>query len=179
MDSQRIFEMVVSAQSVTPSFKENQRVLSILAGLRRELSVIEEPFTYISTFTALAVGGNQTVQIPIQADADFKLLATTYQANLAGAVQTASTYQYPNVTVLLTDTGNGRQLMSGATPLTSLFGNGQLPFIWPVPKILAARSSLQVQIFSQEAAVTPIIILSFIGVKLYPLPGGQGNTVQS
>jgi hypothetical protein len=179
MNEQRFFDLVVQAQSVLPAFKENTRAASILAGMRRELSVLEEPFTYIATFTALAVAGNQTVQVPIQADADFKILASAYQANLAGAAITASTYPWPNVTVLLTDTGSGRQMMNGAVPLTSLFGNGQEPFIWPAPKIMSARSNLQVQIFSQEAAVTPIIILSFFGVKMYPLPGGNGQTVQS
>ena len=179
MNEQRFFDLVVQAQSTLPAFKENARVASILGGMRRELSVIEEPFVYIASFTtALAVGGNQTVQIPIQADADFKILATAYQANLAGAVQTASTYQWPNVTVLLTDTGSGRQMMSAAVPITSLFGTGQEPFIWPTPKIMAARSNLQVQVISQEAAVTPLITLSFFGVKMYPLPGGNGQTVQ-
>jgi hypothetical protein len=56
--------------------------------------------------------------------------------------------------------------------LPSLFGNGQLPFVWPIPKILSARSTLQVQATNYDAAVTYNLRgLYFIGVKLFPIGG--------
>jgi len=59
--------------------------------------------------------------------------------------------------------------MDQVVPISCLFGTGQLPFIWPVPKLMSARSTLQVQLTSFEAAQAWDITLHFIGVKLYPL----------
>lgn len=173
MNNQALFDMVVQAQSVLPKAQQNQRALALLDAMRRQLGVIEEPFIYEARTiagTPIAPGVTQNALIQIQADADFKILATTYQADIAAATQTAATRVVPNVTVLLTDTGNGRQLMSNATAIPSLFGTGELPFIWPVPKVMAARSTLQVQFTSFDAAASYNIRLSFIGIKLYPLP---------
>jgi hypothetical protein len=162
MDVQGLFSQIVQLQSVTPNLRENGRALSIIAGLRRQLSVIEEPFTYSITFT-VAGGVNGVIQI--QADADFKIMATTYMHGTSDV--TDSTRVIPFATVLLTDTGNGRQLMDQAVLVSSMFGKGgEEPFIWPVPKLLTARSSLQVQLNTAEE-----MRLYFHGVKLYPLPG--------
>lgn len=169
MDHRQTFDLIVQAQSVTPKARENGRLLSILDALRRQLAVVEEPFIYTAEFANLAAAGTATDQIQIQADADFKIMAATFQANNNGAVLTDSTRPVPNVSVLLTDTGNGRNLMDQAIPIPCLFGTGELPFIWPVPKVMSARSVLQVQATSFEAAQAWDLTLHFIGVKLYPL----------
>jgi len=173
MDQRQIFDLVVQAQSVTQNSQANQRTLSLLDAIRRALGVIEEPFVYTTRTTAgtpLAAGAVQQSIIQIQADADFKIMAAAYEADIAAATQTAATRVVPNVTVLLTDTGNGRQLMDNPVVIPSLFGTGELPFIWPVPKIMAARSTLQVQFTNFDAAAAYNVRLSFIGIKLYPLP---------
>jgi hypothetical protein len=170
MDHRALFDLVVQLQSVTPKARENGRALSIIDALRRNLSVIEEPFVYTAQFDNLASGATATDLISIQADADFKIMAATFQVNNNGAVLTSATApNQPNVSVLLTDTGNGRNLMDQAIPIPCLFGTGQLPFIWPVPKLMSARSTLQVQATSFEAAQAWDLTLHFIGVKLYPL----------
>jgi len=169
VDHRAIFDLVVQLQSVTPKARENGRTLSIIDALRRNLAVIEEPFVYTADFANLAFGTTITDLIQIQADADFKIMAATFQANNNGAVLTDSTRPVPNVSVLLTDTGNGRNLMDQAIPIPCLFGTGELPFIWPVPKLMSARSTLQVQASSFEAAQAWDLTLHFIGVKLYPL----------
>ncbi len=122
---------------------------------------------YSTTFASLAAGGSTTNNISIQADSDFDLLATTYEANIAGAAQTSGTFIYPNITILLTDSGSGRQLMDSAIAVTSFFGNGQFPFILPIPKRFAARSNIVVQASSFEAADTKNLRLSFIGQKIF------------
>jgi hypothetical protein len=176
MDYQAIYQDVVNAQSVLPGFRENERAAAILAGLRRRVSVIEEPFIYSSRFLStdpdpLAPGLTVTRQIQIQADADFVIMSAAYEADVAGGSQVLATYNVPNVAILLTDTGNGRQLMDFAQPIGVMAGDSRLPFIWPVPKIMSARSVLTVQATSFEAAVTWNLRLAFHGKKLYPLAG--------
>jgi hypothetical protein len=126
-------------------------------------------FTYSTgrPAAALAPAGVSTVFINIQADADFVIEKHVYAADIAGAAQNIGNYTVPNVSVLLTSTGSGIQLMNVAVPVTSIFGVGQLPFILPYPRVLPANSQLQIILTSFEAAQSPFITLNFIGRKLY------------
>lgn len=171
MDQRALFDLVVQAQGTLPNFRENQRAIVALNQIREGLSLVEEPFVYDVDFigaNTIAPGATVTLNINIQKDADFKILAGTYVADIAGAAQLDSTRVIPLVTVLLTDTGAGRAFMDRPIPVPSLFGDGRLPFPWPMPKIMRALSTLQVQVTSFVAAGTTYSLrLSFIGVKLY------------
>ena len=138
----------------------NERQLS-------EAGIWRDPFIYNAVFTALAAGTNQTFNINIQADADFQIQALAYHANVANAAQTESNFTYPLATVLLTDSGSGRQLMDSDVSIPAMFGNGQFPFILPTPKLMAARSTLVVKATNYDAAATYNIRLFFIGSKLF------------
>lgn len=128
----------------------------------------EDFFTYqFPTFASIVAGGNQTQSIIIQADSDFLIEKLTYQADLAGVAQTDSTRPLPNATILITDTGSGRQLSNIAVPITAIFGTGQEPFILPRPKRISARSTIQAVIVSFEAAAVLTIRLSLIGRKIF------------
>jgi hypothetical protein len=173
MDQTAMFNLVVQAQSTLPRSQGNQRSAALLDAMRRQLGVVEEPFTYTTRTiagTPLAPAATQNTVIQIQADADFKILSGAFYADIAAAAFTSATQPIPNVTVLLTDTGNGRQLMDNPLPIQQLFGTGLLPYVWTVPKMLAARSTLQVQFTNFDAAASYNIRLAFNGVKLYPLP---------
>lgn len=122
-------------------------------------------------FVTLGAGATLTQNINIQADSDFCLQKLTFQADLAGVAQTASGVIVPNVNVLITDSGSGRQLMNNVLPLTLIFGTGQIPFILPKPKWFAANSNVVIALTSFEAAVTPSIQLAFIGFKRFPMGG--------
>lgn len=124
-------------------------------------------YVYEALATAIAAGGAANDTIQIEADADFILQKLTYQADLAGVAQTDATRVIPNVSVILTDTGSGRQLMNTAIPITSIFGTGRVPFILPNPRLFMRNSVLQVAFTSFEAAATPTIRLAFIGYKIY------------
>jgi hypothetical protein len=131
---------------------------------------VQEFFTYTTgRLAAIGVGATINTVINIQAEADFILEKLTYSADLAGVAQTWNGLIVPNVTVLLTATGSGNQLMNAALPLTGLFGSAFLPFILPYPRVLRANSQLQIQLVSFEAAVTPLITLNFHGRKVYNL----------
>lgn len=135
----------------------------------RDSQVVRDPFTYTTTFAALAAAANATNNINIQADSDFLILATTYHANVANAGQTVSTFTYPLATVLLTDSGSGRQFMDSDVSIPDMFGNGQFPFVWPQPKLMAARSTLVVKATNYDAAQAYNLRLNFHGVKLFRL----------
>lgn len=136
---------------------------------------IPESFTYSIQFNDLTgAWSSKSGQVQIQADAAFVILEQnfTFQDN-ADPVAENSNILVPNATVLLTDSGSARQLMNQATPISSLFGDGRLPFILPSPKFLSPSSAFQVQVYNPNAVSyggnTYTLTLSFIGEKRYYL----------
>ena len=129
-------------------------------------SSLDDFFVYVfPRFTALAPAATQIQNVSIQADSDFWLEMLTYTADIAAASQTENTRLIPNATLLLTSTGSGRQLMSSGVPIPAMFGMGNEPFKLVKPKCFSARSVIQAQITSYEAAVTLNIFLVMIGRK--------------
>jgi hypothetical protein len=154
----------------TPNLPQNKQLLSRLNQLLQSKKVLRDPFIYTANVTSLAGGANTTNNINIQADADFLIQALVYFADLALATQTQSTQVLPLCTVLLTDSGSGRQFMDTDVAINSIFGYGGVqPFVLPQPKLMAARSTLVVKTTNFTAATTYNIRLSFIGVKLFSL----------
>lgn len=151
----------------TPNTRENAGLIDMLNRMYSSKSIIRKPYTYSTAFAALASGANQTNQIAIQADSDFLIMAQTFHANVANGAQTESNFTYPLITVLLTDTGSGAQLMDSAVSVPQMFGNGQFPFVLPEPQYLVARGNLAVQVSNYDAAATYNLRLSFHGVKLF------------
>jgi len=130
---------------------------------------IKEFFVYQEDFSALASGASATGNINIQADSDFLLQKLTYAADIAAAAFTDSTRPIPECTIIITDTGSGRQLSESAVPIPAFFGTGELPFILPTPRLFLARSTISLVVTNFDAAVTYNLRLSFIGYKLYQL----------
>lgn len=129
--------------------------------------IAKDFYIYEEDFDSIANGQSGTGNINIQADSDFVIQKLTYFADIAGAAQTANTRVVPLMTVQLTDTSSGRQLFEEPVAVEALFGNGQLPFILPTPKILPARSTFQVEVANFSASTTYRLRLSFIGYKLF------------
>ncbi len=158
--------------SLAPS-RENEATLAAIAAILAKKTITPVPYSYNAIFwvtganNALAAGATALVTVGIQADADFLILNQTYNANTANAAVTESSFPYPNVTALLLDTGSGFQMMDQPTPITSIFGNGQFPYYLPQPKLMPAKSALQVTLTNYDAAAGYNIRLSFNGVKLY------------
>lgn len=124
-------------------------------------------YVYEAAVAAIAVAGSANDVINIEADSDFILQKLTYHADIAGAAQTDATRVVPNVTIQITDTGSGRQLMNNPIPIPSIFGTGELPFILPNPRLFMRNSTIQVAFTSFEAAITPDVALAFVGYKIY------------
>lgn len=135
--------------------------------------ILTDFYIYESDFASIASGGTQTNTINIQADSDFRWEKATYLSANAAALTniTVATKILPFATVLLTDTGSGRQLMDGAIPIANLFGTGEIPFILKTPKIFSARATLSITVNNFDTALALQIRLSFIGTKLFKLGG--------
>lgn len=120
-----------------------------------------------TTAIPLAPGASANSIINIEADSDFILQKFTYEADESGVAFTDSTRPLPNVNVLLTDSGSGRQLMQNPTPIPSIFGTGELPFILSNPRFFSRNTTIQVAYTNFDVAASYVIRLSFIGYKIY------------
>lgn len=124
-------------------------------------------FVYEVDFAALAAAGSQTSNFTIQQEADFLLTKINMTADIAAAAFTQSTQPIPLVTIMINDTGSGRNLMSSAVPLPNLFGSAGLPFILPRQRLFVASSVVNITLTNYDAATTYNIRLSFIGEKAF------------
>lgn len=118
---------------------------------------------------AIAHGATQNGNFQIEASSDFKLIKLAYFADIAAAAMQLATLVVPNVTLQITDSGSGRNLFNGAIPVPSIFGQGNLPFILPLPRIFRARSNIQIVATNFDAAVDYNLRLAFIGTKIFQL----------
>jgi hypothetical protein len=132
---------------------------------RREVS--RDIFAYRIPFTSIASLATQNYSLQFDVDADFLWQKATMQADIAAAGQTASSLVVPLCNLLMTDSGSGRNFMSGAVPLSTIFGTGSLPFILPNPKQFRAGSTLAFALSNYDAANTYNVYLTLWGVKIF------------
>lgn len=83
---------------------------------------------------------NGSSQIQVDAGYDFYWLATTYQADLAGAVQTDSSRVIPLVLLLWNDSSASRNLMNNPVPLETIAGTGLEPYRLIRPRLYPANT---------------------------------------
>lgn len=131
--------------------------------------VARDFFIYGLNFTALAAASAmpQTGNIPISADSDFVLQKIAFRADVAAAGQTQSTRVIPLITLLITDTGSGRQISNQAIDLSTFFGTGESPFILNQPKLFRANTLISVVATNYDAVQVYNLKLSFIGYKSF------------
>lgn len=129
--------------------------------------MIRDFYIYGTNFANIAAGATLTNIISIQADSDFEVQKMNFSSDLAAGVQTDSTRTIPQCSVVILDTGSGRQLMNQAIDLTTFFGNGLQPFILPMPKVFRANTALSIALTNYSAAQVYNVKMSFIGVKLF------------
>jgi len=128
---------------------------------RRQLSdgvydcqVARDLYIYQASTTTVTAGSTKSAVFTIDADADFYTTKLTYEADIAGAAVTETTYPIPNVRLQIQDTGSGRNLFANATHLGSIGGNARLPYVLDMNRRFAAKSTVNVTFTSFEASVT-------------------------
>lgn len=131
--------------------------------------IVTDFFVYNTSFSDLNSGQSQTKSIQIQANSHFEVQKLAFTAFYgAAAADQNTTLAVPLVSVLITDTGSGRQWSDQAVQLTSLFGTGQLPALLPTPRILPAASQITIQVNNLFTAQNIVLLtLAFIGRKVY------------
>lgn len=132
-------------------------------------------YVYEVQAVALAASASVTDAIQIEADSSFILQKLTYfatpevfPAQAASALGLVESQRLiPPVSVIITDTGSGRQLMQNPIPIPSLFGSGALPFILPNPRLFMRNSTIQVTFTNLDNVNAWTVRLAFIGYKVY------------
>lgn len=126
---------------------------------------ITQAFTYNADFVPLAASQTATVNIQIQSDSDFLVTSVARVATDSPAQTTALAFM--PATLLITDTGSGRQLMDRATHLENWFGTGQFVRVLDQPFFIRASSTLSVTLANLDTANARVIRLAFHGAKVF------------
>ena len=130
--------------------------------------IAEDFFTYNTQFEDLQSGATGNNFIQIEADSDFLIQKLAYASFVNGDAVTFNTQDIPLCTVLIVDTGSGRQIMNNPVPISALFGDGRLPYILPTPKLFTKNSRINVSLFNFSTGTTYADIwLNFEGKKIF------------
>lgn len=128
-----------------------------------------DPFTFVINFLPLAASNTATDNFITQADSWFAICKTSFTiaSNVDVFVANISdTPRYSPQVITLSDSGSGRDLSNLPVTINSLFGSGEWPRVWPIPKILDPNSTFTAKI--QNLVATAFNIrLSFHGYKIF------------
>lgn len=124
-------------------------------------------YSYAQRTTGLAAAATTSLTFQIEADSYFYLNALMYQVDEAGADITYSTQPIGLITVVLFDSGSGRQLMANPTPIGTIAGDGRHPFRLPKPRRIAPTSQITATLVNYSAATTYNVTLVLSGFKVY------------
>lgn len=120
-------------------------------------------FLYGSDFLPLGAGASLTQNINIDGSSAFYICET--QLVETDTADTTFLAQRPLLASVL-DTGSGRVLSNIPIHVDNWWGTAQRPFKWPVPKLVAPNSTLQVTLQNLEAAERNVRV-AFAGFKIF------------
>jgi hypothetical protein len=124
-------------------------------------------YSYTQRAVLAGVAGTTTSLVyQIEADSYFYMNAISYQADTALANVTDSTNVIPLVTIVIFDSGSGRQLMANPVPLNCIAGYNGSPFRLPKPRRFASTAQITVTLVNYSA-IAYNISLTFSGFKVY------------
>lgn len=121
------------------------------------------------TFGPMTAGLQQTQQVNIPNDSDFECRRLSFHVDAAGAQLTVATAILPNMTILINDSGSGRNLMNAAAPLASVAESeafSEQDMVWP--RIFTRNSQIAITLTNFDAAaVTNNIRITMHGRKIF------------
>lgn len=129
--------------------------------------IAEDFYVYNIQFQAFTSGQTQTGFIQIEADSDFLIQKLAYFSNFDDSRVEVQTQDVPLATILIVDTGSGRQLMNNPVPISSMFGSGFLPYILPTPKLFTKNSRINVTVFNFGSVDYEDLWVNFEGKKIF------------
>ena len=122
------------------------------------------------TFGPFTAAAQLQQQVNVPNDADFEVRRIMYHFDLAAAALTQATSFVPNITIMLTDSGSGRNLLSAAAPIGSIASAeaAMTPIDLPWPKIFTRNSTITITLTNFDAAVaTNTFRLVMAGRKIF------------
>lgn len=122
-------------------------------------------YAYGGTVSSIAAGALSTVNVQVEADANFLANKFNVFASIAGAAQTDDSRVLPLVTLQIQDTGSGRNLFNTPLALPNISGYGSLPFIIPINRVFKSNTSIQFTFTNFSAATTYRLDFALIGIK--------------
>jgi hypothetical protein len=171
--------MSVTAQQMTSLFAQLQQLQGQVNSLSRDGAfapssndpyVVPGPrdfYSYTQRVSLTGVVGNTASMVfQIEADSYFYLNALSYQADTALAAVTDSTNVVPLVTIVIFDSGSGRQLMANPVPLNCIAGYNGSPFRLAKPRRFASTAQITATLVNYSA-VAYNISLCLSGFKVY------------
>jgi hypothetical protein len=171
--------MSVSAQQMSALFAQLQQLQGQVNSLSRDGAfapssndpyVVPGPrdfYSYTQRVSLTGVVGNtQGMVFQIEADSYFYLNALSYQADIALGPNTDSTNVVPLVSIVLFDSGSGRQLMANPVPLNCIAGYNGSPFRLPKPRRFASTAQITATLVNYSANAYNIS-LCLSGFKVY------------
>jgi hypothetical protein len=171
--------MAVTAQQMQALFAQLQQLQGQVNSLSRDGAfapssndpyVVPGPRDFYSytqrAVLAGVVGTTTSLVYQIEADSYFYLNAISYQADTALANVTDSTNIIPLVTIVVFDSGSGRQLMANPVPLNCIAGYNGSPFRLPKPRRFASTAQITATLVNYSA-IAYNISLCLSGFKVY------------
>lgn len=136
-----------------------------------------DPFTFTTNFVTpnqLAASATSTLNFIVQNDSAFSICKTTYQIADVNNVAVANLQPFGSgaasaltgVLCTMTDSGSGRSLMDAPVTIDSMFGTGQFPRQWHIPKILDPNSTFSTTLQNLVATAWHVR-LAYHGYKVF------------
>lgn len=126
-------------------------------------------YSYVVSFSNLAAAANATQNIQIDASAQFFWTSLAFFCVQHGdGDYTLSSQIVPNATILITDGGSSKQLMSAPAILSTVASNQPG---WPTqlqhPRLFDRNSAITVLMANQEPTIALDIYVTFNGFRVY------------
>lgn len=129
--------------------------------------IAEDFYSYGIQFQNFSSGDTLTGFIQVEADSDFLIQKLAYFSNFNDEQVTVFSQDVPLATILIVDTGSGRQIMNIPIPIGALFGDGRLPYILPTPKLFTKNSRINVTVFNFGQEDYEDLWIIFEGKKIF------------
>lgn len=139
------------------------------ASLSDPIYVAKMFYTYeADVTTALAPAASTTTTFNIDGDSDFFWMKTSMYAMVADDGTVINVEELPGVTLLITNTTNGRAYSSNPVPAPNMTGSGRLPFILPQVTYWAEKTTIRVDVANiTDNKTYSDLRISFHGIKAF------------
>lgn len=124
-------------------------------------------YMYPINFGSIVAGATTNATVQVMADSQFEWMRATVQGNIHGGSEPFSDSTLVPITIFITDTGSGRQIMQQALPVNLIAGSGRLPFMNPEDRIFQPSATIQVTAVSYGASQYDNIWFCFQGRKIF------------